>query len=166
MNVIIVFIIIGVVIGALAAYFASRKKLKKGTSNETAESPQINNNTYEKKNFITNAERHFLELLLDEYGEDYNIQPQVCLMSIVRKKSFGYANELYRTVDIGIFDEDYNVVLLIEINDKSHHRTERQQRDEKVNAICNDAGIPLLTFWQEDNVSDKEFLSDCKKFLG
>lgn len=161
--VIAIFIIALICVGIYFFFF--RNKLKKGSTNEDAVDSNIPDDLYERKRFVTKSERHFLDVLLDEYGEDYFIQPQICLMSVIRKNTTGYANELYRTVDLGIFDDDFNVVLLIEINDNSHHRSDRQARDEKVNTICNSAGIPLLTFWEEDNVTDEEFLHDCKKYL-
>ena len=42
---------------------------------------------------------------------------------------------------------DYCPVFLIEINDQTHLAQERRERDRKVADICEEAGIPLITFW-------------------
>ncbi|MFR9028073.1 MAG: DUF2726 domain-containing protein [Clostridium sp.] len=42
---------------------------------------------------------------------------------------------------------DYRPVFLIEINDQTHLAQERRERDRKVADICEEAGIPLITFW-------------------
>lgn len=42
---------------------------------------------------------------------------------------------------------------MVEINDNTHHEWKRRQRDEKVSAICADAGIPLVTFWTNYGVN-------------
>ena len=44
-------------------------------------------------------------------------------------------------------------MLLVELNDSSHKREDRRLRDEKVAAICEDAGLPLVTFRMGDDLS-------------
>ena len=39
------------------------------------------------------------------------------------------------------------LLLLIELNDKSHSNIKRRDRDLKVKKILNDCNIPLLTFY-------------------
>ncbi|MFZ2560053.1 MAG: DUF2726 domain-containing protein [Candidatus Nanoperiomorbaceae bacterium] len=103
--------------------------------------------SYEAKPLLTDSERIFIEKLkpLENYG--FNIIPQVPLSSVIRKTGhYRYQNELYRTIDFGIFDRDYHVLLLIELNDASHERYDRHQRDLKVRKICQGAQIELLAF--------------------
>lgn len=57
-----------------------------------------------------------------------------------------YRLELFRVIDFGIFDQEYKLCVLVEINDPSHETPERE-RDKKVVEICKEAGIPLVTFW-------------------
>ncbi len=40
-----------------------------------------------------------------------------------------------------------NILLLIELNDSSHNKNVRKDRDLKVKKICNDANIKLITFY-------------------
>jgi len=60
---------------------------------------------------------------------------------------YRYQNELYRNIDFGIFDKDYNILLLIEINDYSHQQNNRQKRDMQVKNITSQAGIKLIVFY-------------------
>ena len=92
-----------------------------------------------------------MKIIEDYFNLKYRIQPQVPLSSIVDKnKDFikQYQNELYRTIDIGIFNKnDYTPLLMIEINDKSHTHANRHIRDLKVREILKTANIPLITFY-------------------
>ena len=46
------------------------------------------------------------------------------------------------------FSKDYKkLLLLIEINDQTHDRYKRQDRDLKVKKICNDVNVKLISFY-------------------
>ena len=60
---------------------------------------------------------------------------------------------MFRNIDFGIFNKSYELLLLIEINDFTHKDPERQIRDKNVKEICQDAGIPLITFWANYGVN-------------
>lgn len=107
---------------------------------------------YIKKEFMTDCEKRFYNVL-KELEKDYRvvIHPQVNLASIIKKSgNYKFENELFRNIDFGIFKEDYSDIIgLIEINDKSHYRKDRKNRDEKVKYILNKAGINILTYHTE-----------------
>ncbi len=109
------------------------------------------NKQYESKSLLTNYEKYFYDIISNEFSNMYYIMPQVNLASIVNKiKDFPtqYQNELYRNIDIGIFDKsNMTPLLLIEINDKTHNNKNRIARDHKVKEICDTANIPLITFY-------------------
>lgn len=111
----------------------------------------VEHKKYESKSLISRSEKYFLDIIDSYFGSNYRIQPQVPLSSIVDKnKDFykQYQNELYRTIDIGIFDKNtYSPLLMIEINDKTHAQTNRYKRDLKVREILKIASIPLITFY-------------------
>ena len=70
----------------------------------------------------------------------------------------GYINELFKNIDFAIFDKDYkNVLLLIEINDSTHNKINRKDRDLKVKKICNDCNIKLITFYTK-YPNEKEYV--------
>ena len=108
-----------------------------------------------KDSLMTDCEKKFFQVIKDIAGASYIVQAQVNLASIIDKESVAkYRNELFRNVDLGIFDSDYKPVLLIEINDPTHKTKERRDRDIKVHKICKAANIPLITFWTDYGVDE------------
>jgi len=103
---------------------------------------------YTTKPFLSVSEKKFLDSMspLAKYG--LIIVPQVNLASIIKKiENARYNTELFRNIDFGIFDKNYNVKLLVELNDASHNQKQRQYRDVKVRQIAEDAGVPVVTFY-------------------
>lgn len=112
---------------------------------------------YERKEFMSTYELLFYEKIKDLENE-YKIVPQVNLATIVKKINRGYINELFKNIDFAIFDKDYkNVLLLIEINDSTHNKINRKDRDLKVKKICNDCNIKLITFYTKYH-NEKEYV--------
>lgn len=103
---------------------------------------------YEKKPIMSDYEIMFYNRMKDLETE-YNIVPQLVLSSVVDKKSKQkYRSELYRIIDFAIFSKDYSkLLLLIELNDNTHNKRKRKDRDLKVKKICNSAKIKLITFY-------------------
>lgn len=58
-----------------------------------------------------------------------------------------FRNELFRNIDFGIFDQNFNLLLLIELNDNTHAQNNRKARDIKVKELLNSCQIKLLTFY-------------------
>ena len=115
----------------------------KSIENESKEEIKI----YEKKEFMTKYELDFYHKIL-ELNTDYNIIPQINMATIIRKVNNGYINELFKNIDFAIFDKEFSkILLLIELNDNTHNKLNRKDRDLKVKKICNDAGIKLMTFY-------------------
>lgn len=107
-----------------------------------------------KETLITETEKAYLTAIEQALPEGYLLQPQINLASVIRRTDgFRFQNELYKNVDAGVFNKDYLPIILIEINDATHKIAERKERDEKVRAICEEAGIPLVTFWTSDGVN-------------
>lgn len=122
--------------------------------NKVKENQAVEKTKYHiKAKTITDNEKYFLNIIKKHFGKDYDIRFQVPLSSIIEKdKEFEkeYQNELNRIIDIGIFDKNTSYpLLLIEINDSTHHRKDRKIRDAKVKNICDQAGIKLIAFWTE-----------------
>ena len=112
---------------------------------------------YDRKEFMSTYELLFYEKIKDLENE-YKIVPQVNLATIVKKINRGYINELFKNIDFAIFDKDYkNVLLLIEINDSTHNKINRKDRDLKVKKICNDCNIKLITFYTK-YPNEKEYV--------
>lgn len=96
----------------------------------------------------------------------YILLPQVCLASIIEKHSDSkYQSELFRIVDFGIFDNDYNVQVLIEINDSTHKQADRIERDRKVKEICSMANIPLITLWTQYGINENYIKEKIAQYI-
>ncbi|MGN0469376.1 MAG: CFI-box-CTERM domain-containing protein [Acutalibacteraceae bacterium] len=108
-----------------------------------------------KDSLVTKSELSYFQAIKDNLPEKYILQPQINLSSVIKRTdSSYYHNELFRNIDAGIFDkETYKPLVLIEINDDSHNRPDRRKRDIKVKMICEEAGIPLITFWTKYGVN-------------
>ena len=112
-----------------------------------------------KEKIISECEKRFYDVFKKHFGEEFIIQKDVNLASIVNKnkKHWEYQSELFRNIDFGFFDQKFNIILLIEINDSSHRTEERKRRDKKVREICTSAEIPLLTFYT-DMPNNEEYI--------
>ncbi len=114
------------------------------------------NAKYERKGaMLTRPEYNFLLQLRQIEPNKYEVVPQVALVNVIDKKTnTSYRNELFRVADYCFVDRDtYEPLLLVELNDRSHLRADRQDRDAKVAAICADAKLPLVTFWLDGDLS-------------
>ncbi len=114
------------------------------------------NSKYERKaTMLTKPEYNFLVLLRGISPDKYEVVPQVALANVIDKKTnTSYRNELFRVCDYCFVDrETFEPLLLVELNDRSHLRADRQERDAKVAAICADAKLPLVTFWLDGDLS-------------
>lgn len=110
---------------------------------------------YERKSEVmSEPELEFLKILRQINPDRYEVLPQVALVSVIDKKTnTQYRNELFRICDYCFIDRKTSEpLLLVELNDNSHKRSDRRDRDEKVAAICEDAGIPLVTFWMNEDL--------------
>lgn len=113
---------------------------------------------YDKKNLMSDYEKNFY-LKIRDLKNKYEIVPQLALASVIKKTSkYKYQNELYKIIDFAIFSKDYEeLLLLIEINDNSHNKIERKERDLKVKKICQNTNIKLITFYTK-YPNEKEYI--------
>ena len=120
---------------------------------------------YLKDSLLTNSEKEYFRVIDAYFGKDYRVLPQINLASVIEKEGQGFRTELFRNVDFGIFDYNFRPILLIEINDNTHFRKDRQERDESVAAILKKARLPLVTFWTKDGLDEKVIYNTLKKYL-
>lgn len=103
---------------------------------------------------MTQSERKFFEVLLVSVENQYHVFPQVHLDVILNNKvrngqnwfgAFRHINE--KSVDFVICDKAYiKPLLAIELDDRTHEREDRKERDGEVERILSEAGMPLLRF--------------------
>ena len=89
-----------------------------------------------KKRLITKNEQGFFDALREIVPQGYHVFPQINLAAFLEKVDNSvYHNELFRNVDFLITNGEFAPKIVVEINDNTHHKWERRQRDEKVSAI-------------------------------
>ncbi len=138
---IILFFIIGLIGGKINQILFERNKLN------TSKKIENNEKIYTKKDYLTPTEKNFYKKL-KKLEPQYKIIPQINLSTIVNKiNNTKYHTELYRNIDYGIFTNDFQLLLLIELNDQTHQQPKRKRRDIKVQEICKNADIPIITFY-------------------
>ncbi len=118
-----------------------------------------------KKQLLTPPEQELYAVLKKINPDKYEVVPQTALVNVIDKKTnTSYRNELFRVCDFCFVDKKtFEPLLLVELNDSSHNRADRMERDEKVAAICEDAGLPLVTFWMDDDLSPNGVKRAVKK---
>jgi very-short-patch-repair endonuclease len=104
-----------------------------------------------KKYFLTRAEHEFYDALGQAVGNDFRIFAQVHLSSILDERIKGQswtparAHINRKSIDYLLCDkENISPKLAIELDDKTHERPDRIDRDTEVERILNQAGLPLL----------------------
>lgn len=116
---------------------------------------KLNSQYARKSTLITRPEYNFLLKLREIDPKKYEVVPQVALNAVIEKRTnTSFRNELFRICDYCFVDRDtFEPLLLVELNDRSHLRADRQDRDAKVAAICAAAHLPLVTFWLDGDLS-------------
>lgn len=115
-------------------------------------------NKYYKRKYMTECELNFYNKIKELEKENYKIIPQINLATIIEKDKRGFQAELFRNIDFGIFDKNFeDILLLIELNDSSHKKSKRKKRDIKVRKICKDANIKIITFYTNFS-NEKEYV--------
>ncbi len=109
-----------------------------------------------KKRFISKSEQAYYTAIISALPEGCNAYPQVNLASfIVKNDNSPFHNELFRNVDFLVANELFEPLFIIEINDQTHLNRDRKERDEKVQKICEEAGIPIVKFWTSYGVNEE-----------
>lgn len=120
-----------------------------------------------RKTLISKSEQNFYHAIKSVVPEDYCVFPQINLASFIdRTDDAHFHNELFRNVDFLITDAEYHPKFIIEINDQTHLNSDRKERDEKVQNICEEAGIPILKLWTAYGVNPDYIKKRIDEILG
>ena len=159
-KLIIIFVVITIVIIFLEVW---------GNRNEE-ELPKYQ---YKKKDFFMSKPEHELyKVLINAVGEKYYVFPQVHLPSIIDNKvvgqnwksAFKHINQ--KSVDFVLCDKDYiSPKLAIELDDRTHNRQDRIERDIEVERILKEAKIPLLRLENHGQFNVIELVSKIDTIL-
>lgn len=108
--------------------------------------------SYESRKYLlTKSENDFFKILRSILGDQYYIFPQIHLPSLLNHKVVGQNWEGAlshidrKSVDYVICDKTYlSPLLVLEFDDPSHDRPEREERDREVERVLEEADIPIL----------------------
>lgn len=140
------YLIAGIVIAIVIALAILKAVFEGGNEREKAKY------LYTRKQFfLTRAEHECYDALVAAVGDQYHVFAQVHLPTILDNKVKGQdwraalAHINRKSVDFVLCDKAYiSPKLAIELDDRSHERPDRQERDREVERILSDAGVPLL----------------------
>ncbi len=101
-------------------------------------------------NFLSAAELAFFKVLCDAASSHYYVCTKVRIADLVsvvnRRNNMGHANRIDRKhVDFVLCDpETMTPKLVVELDDSSHQRKDRRERDELVDSVFEAAELPIL----------------------
>ncbi len=112
-----------------------------------------------KKFMMNSSEYKFYKILCSFIDGLYSIIPQVHLDELVKperglksRRIFSFRHINQKSVDFVICDKKSMCPLLaIELDDRSHEREDRKDRDEEVQRILRESNIELLRFKKEQS---------------
>ena len=112
---------------------------------------------------VTRAEKQFEQLLrtaLDELGlHDWRVVVQVASSALVERRGSGRGFMPPWRLDYVVVDAQWSIQGVIELNDGSHARDERRDRDLKLTAGLKRLGIPLLFVENQDRSVLRDWLN-------
>lgn len=136
--------------------------IKRETKKEQSEDP------YYKRKVLTNPEQILYNRLYKALP-DYMILAQVPLSQILRVKKgynfYQWNNRINRmSVDFTVCRKDSSIVAVIELDDSTHQRKDRQDADAKKDKALNSAGIRIIRY-SVNNIPDettiKSYFQGC-----
>jgi len=128
---------------------------------------------YKNKEFLmTKSEREFFEVLNSAVGGRYFIFPQVHLPTLFDHKIKGqdwraaFAHISQKSVDFVLCDKGkISPKLAIELDDRSHERSNRAERDEEVERIFEAANFPLLRIKSSNRYDNVEIIQKINEAI-
>ena len=104
------------------------------------------------KNIFTPSERKFYRILQEVLPQEYLLFAKVRVADVILPVSAkdrsrwrsAFNKVACKHFDYIVCDKDLNILFAIELDDASHSRSDRQDRDIFLNWACKSAGLPLL----------------------
>jgi len=104
-------------------------------------------------NLLTPAERSFLGVLHKVVNDDVLVFSKVRVADVLTPKPTSNRSvwqKAFNSISSKHFDfvlckaDDISIICAIELNDKSHNKVDRQERDQFIRSACDTAGVTLL----------------------
>ena len=155
MEIILLFLIIGCMVYLCYKKLSKEIEKKKPFPNKvnTQEKEQINQYSqfYQRKLLFTKNEYYeFMKLVSFAKTNQLEVLAKVRLLDLIEPRSEYRRNKkfLYKIqakhVDFVVTDKKYKIVAIIELDDNSHNRPDRVQRDIFVNEVLRGAGYNVI----------------------
>lgn len=125
-----------------------------------------------KKSLMSDAEHEFFDVLVSSVENRYYIFPQVHLSALLDhdvvgqnwRGAFSHING--KSVDFVLCDKQgIAPLLVIELDDRSHTREDRELRDEEVERILKESGLPLLRFENHGHFQKEDMIKRISEKL-
>lgn len=149
-----VWVVIAIVI-ALAVFFLTAKQKQRPSADEDGPGAASDFPYLKQSSLFTPAERSFCGVLDQVSGNDFRVFGKVRVADVVAVLP-GLTNsaraKAFNLISAKHFDfvlcspGDLSVLCVIELNDASHQKKDRQDRDAFLERVCNAAKLPLITF--------------------
>ncbi len=124
-----------------------------------------------RDDFLSPAEFSFYKVLSSLVGTQFTIQSKVRLADIFfvarPNENAGFFNKIaQKHLDFLVCDSVTMKPLFgIELDDSSHKRNDRQERDEFVESVCQVAGLPLLRMPVQREYNSREIAAQIAPLL-
>lgn len=162
-----------ILLALLIVFIIAFEYIKKGKFGNLLSVKEDAKYQYKQKNFfMTRAEHECYDALMIAVGDSYYVFPQVHLPSIVDSRvvgqnwrgAFKHINQ--KSVDFVLCDKAYiSPKLVIELDDRTHERGDRIERDVEVERVVKGAGLPLLRLENHGSFNPEELEERISKLF-
>lgn len=126
--------------------------------------------TYHGKKVLSTWEQRAIKTLMDQLSPELHLCPQVRLADIVDVESAdrsawrsAFNRIACKSIDFVVMDlQTGTPIMVIELDDRSHSRPERQKRDALVDKVLREACIPLVRFKPFGKLDIRPHLAECE----
>lgn len=146
--------------------------LEKKLNNVNTENQKIEINNYNEKYekvdyLLTKNELKFYKILKQVTNKlGYSLFCQVALYEIIKSKNYKDFNKIKsKSIDFVITQENCKILLCIELDDISHERNKRIERDNFINQLFKDLNIKLLRIPVQNFYNMEELENKIKESL-
>lgn len=159
-------ILLVLIAAAVLAIMSQKERLAKPFKDATL--------PFRRKDYLlTKAERAFYLVLLQTIGAQWRLFAKVRMLDLLWLPRGTPGAQAHRNrvqskhVDFVLCSNDFlRPELVIELDDRSHEQEERHERDEMVDRILNDAGIPVLRVPAQAAYTPRELMQQIQQRLG
>ncbi|MDR2406888.1 MAG: DUF2726 domain-containing protein [Bacteroidales bacterium] len=104
-----------------------------------------------QKNILSENENEFYNILKNNFP-NLNVFAQVALPAFIETKNYKLRNYFrHYYIDFILCNSKGNIILVIELDDNTHKKQKRIERDIKINTIFSNTNIPFLRIKSQKN---------------